>query len=163
MDKPDFEGAKCMCSPPLRDKVNQELVWRGIQTGVLKIFSSDHAPCLFNSVNGKLHRRRNALFIKVQNGIPGVELRMPLLFSEGIGKGRIDLNTFVSLTATMPAKPHGLYPAKGTIAVGSDADIGIWDPKKEVAITHDNVDYTPYEGMKIKRYPVTTLSSGMVV
>jgi dihydropyrimidinase len=167
LDKPDFEGAKCMCSPPPRDKANQDLVWHGIQTGVLKIFSSDHAPYRFNGPNGKLKHGPNAPFKKVQNGVPGVELRMPLLFSEGVGTGRIDLNTFVSLTATMPAKLHNLYPAKGTIAVGSDADIGLWDPAKEVTITHDilhdNVDYTPYEGRKIKGYPVVTLSRGKVV
>lgn len=167
LDKPELEGAKCMCSPPPRDKANQELVWHGIQTGVLKIFSSDHAPYLYNSPHGKLKHGPKASFKKVQNGIPGVELRMPLLFSEGVGKGRIDLNTFVSLTATMPAKLHNLYPAKGTIAVGSDADIALWDPNKEVTISHDllhdNVDYTPYEGMKIKGYPVVTLSRGKVV
>ena len=166
LDKPDLEGAKCVCSPPPRDKASQELVWQGIQAGVLKIFSSDHAPYLFNGPTGKLKDGR-VPFKKIQSGIPGLELRMPLLFSEGVGKGRIDLNTFVSLTASMPAKLYNLYPAKGTIAVGSDADIALWDPTKEITVTHDmlhdNMDYTPYEGMQIKGYPVVTLSRGNVV
>ena len=167
LDLPELEGAKYVCSPPPRDKASQELVWQGIQRGILKIFSSDHAPYMYDGPTGKLKDGRNIPFKKIQSGIPGIELRMPLLFSEGVGKGRIDLNTFVSLTATMPAKLHSLYPAKGTIAIGSDADIALWDPEKEVTITqsnlHDNMDYTPYEGMKIKGYPVVTLSRGNVV
>jgi dihydropyrimidinase len=166
MDKPDFEGAKCVCSPPPRDAASQELVWKGIQNGVLKIFSSDHAPYAYGGPNGKLKNGR-VPFKRIQSGIPGVELRMPLLFSEGVGKGRIDLNTFVSLTATMPAKLHSLYPQKGTIAIGSDADIALWDPAKKVTITqsmlHDNVDFTPYEGMSITGYPVVTMVRGSVV
>jgi dihydropyrimidinase len=166
LDKPNYEGAKCICSPPPRDKASQELVWRGIQSGVLRIFSSDHAPYLFDGPKGKLKNGR-APFKKIQSGIPGLELRMPLLFSEGVGKGRIDLNTFVSLTATMPAKLYNLYPAKGTIAVGADADIALWDPEKEVTVTHemlhDNMDFTPYEGMKIKGYPVVTFCRGEIV
>ena len=92
---------------------------------------------------------------------------MPLLFSEGVGKGRLDLNRFVALTATNHARLYGLYPKKGTIAVGSDADIAIWDPDKEVTVRaadiHDNVGYTPYEGMHLKGWPVTVLSRGRTV
>ena len=98
---------------------------------------------------------------------PGIETRMPLLFSEGVVKGRIDLNTFVALTATNPAKLFGIHPQKGTIAIGADADIGIWDPNRKVKITneilHHLVDYTPYEGMEVTGWPVTTLSRGKVV
>ena len=99
-------------------------------------------------------RGKGAPFAQVPNGIPGIETRLPLLFSEGVGKGRITLNRFVALTATNPARLFGLYPRKGTIAVGSDADLAIWDPEREVIITNDilhhNVDYTPYEGMKFR-------------
>ena len=101
------------------------------------------------------------------NGVPGIELRLPLLFSEGVQQGRLDLNAFVALTATNHAKLYGLYPRKGTIAVGSDADIAIWDPERETTITagmlHDNVGYTPYEGRRLKGWPVTMLSRGRVV
>jgi dihydropyrimidinase len=101
------------------------------------------------------------------NGVPGIELRLPLLFSEGVGAGRIDLNQFVALTATNHAKLYGLHPRKGTIAVGSDADIAIWDPELAVTVTHamlhDNVGYTPYEGRRITGWPVTVLSRGRVV
>src|SRR5260370_2959459 len=107
---------------------------------------------------------RNAPFKKVANGVPGLELRTALLFSEGVGKGRIDLPKFVALTATNAAKLYGLYPRKGTIAVGADADLAIWDPDKEVTITqsmmHDAMDYTPYEGKQIKGLPVITLVRG---
>jgi dihydropyrimidinase len=106
-------------------------------------------------------------FRYIPNGTPGLETRLPLLFSEGVGKGRIDLNRFIALTATDPAKMYGLYPQKGTIAIGADADIAIWDPHKDVVIANDdlhhNVDYTPYEGVTVTGWPVTTLSRGEVV
>jgi dihydropyrimidinase len=103
----------------------------------------------------------------VPNGIPGVETRLPILFSEGVVKGRIDLNKFVALSATNHAKTYGLYPRKGTIAIGSDADIAIWDPTREVTISqdilHHGPDYTPYEGFRVTGWPVTTLVRGEVV
>src|SRR5438045_9255088 len=106
-------------------------------------------------------------FQEPANGVPGIELRVPLLFSEGVGKVRLEINRFVALTATNHAKLYGLYPRKGTIAVGSDADIAIWDPEREVTVSaaniHDNVGYTPYEGMKLKGWPVTVLSRGRIV
>ena len=106
-------------------------------------------------------------FKYIPNGVPGVETRLPLLFSEGVGKGRIDLRRFVELASTNAARIYGLYPRKGTIAVGSDADIAIWDPDKEVEITnsmlHHNVDYTPYEGMRVRGWPETVLSRGEIV
>ena len=164
LDRPGFEGAKYMCSPPPRDKANQEVIWRGIETGVFEVFSSDHAGYRFDDPEGKMKHGRNAPFKKVANGVPGLELRMALLFSEGVGKGRIDLPRFVALTATNAAKLYGLYPRKGTIAVGADADLAIWDAEKEVTISqtmiHDAMDYTPYEGKKIKGWPITTLVRG---
>jgi dihydropyrimidinase len=167
MDRPGFEGAKYVCSPPPRDKANQELVWRGIETGVLSVFSSDHAPYRFDDPEGKKLHGEDASFKVIPNGVPGLEIRLPMLFSEGVGGGRITLEQFVAVTATNPAKTYGLYPRKGTIAVGADADIAIWDPDLEVTIStdmlHDNVDYTPYEGRRITGYPILTLSRGEVV
>ncbi len=167
LDKPGFEGAKFVCSPPPRDAANQEKVWRGIASGVLSVFSSDHAAYKYDSVQGKKAKGEDAPFKAIPNGVPGLEIRMPMLFSEGVGKGRISLEQFVAITATNPAKIYGLYPRKGTIAVGSDADIAIWDPELEVTISHemmhDAMDYTPYEGRQLKGYPITTLSRGKVV
>lgn len=167
LDRPGFEGAKFICSPPLRRKGNEARVWNGLETGVFQVVSSDHAPYRFADVEGKQKFGVNAPFPKVPNGMPGLEVRMPLLFSEGVRAGRIGLNRFVSVMATEPARIYGLYPQKGTIAVGSDADIAIWDPEREVTITrailHDNMDYTPYEGRKVTGWPITTLSRGEAV
>jgi dihydropyrimidinase len=131
---------------------------------VFEVFSSDHAPYRYDDPEGKMKHGRNAPFKKVANGVPGLEVRTALLFSEGVGKGRIDLPKFVALTATNAAKLYGLYPRKGTIAVGADADLAIWDPDKAVTITqsmmHDAMDYTPYEGKQIKGWPVITLVRG---
>jgi dihydropyrimidinase len=110
------------------------VIWQGLVTGVFDVFSSDHAGYRYNDAEGKMKHGRNAPFKKVANGVPGLEVRTALLFSEGVGKGRIDLPKFVALTATNAAKLYGLYPRKGTIAVGSDADLAIWDPHKEVTI-----------------------------
>ena len=167
MDRPGFEGAKYVCSPPPREKENQEYVWRGIAGGTLSVFSSDHAAYRYDSAEGKKVRGEDAPFEIIPNGVPGIELRLPLLFSEGVGKGRITLEQFVAVGATNAAKMYGLYPRKGTIAVGSDADIVLWDRDAEVTVSsdmlHDNMDYTPYEGRRLKGYPVLTLSRGEVV
>lgn len=166
MDREGFEGAKYMCSPPPRDAENQEFVWRGIAAGTLDVFSSDHAPYRYDET-GKKHAGEDVTFKQVPNGVPGLEIRLPMLFSEGVRKGRLSLNHFVAITATNAAKIYGLYPRKGTIAVGADADIAIWDPDLDVTISvdmlHDNVDYTPYEGQQITGWPVLTLSRGEVV
>jgi dihydropyrimidinase len=166
LDKPGIEGARCMCSPPPRDKANQEFVWRGIEAGIFDVFSSDHAPYRMDA-GGKLHAGPNPPFKKIGNGVPGIEVRLPLLFSEGVRTGRIDLTRFVALSATTAAKLYGLYPRKGTIAVGSDADIAIWDPDLEVTIRqeilHDAMDYTPYAGLQVTGWPVMTISRGEVV
>jgi len=111
---------------------------------------------------GKLPKGKKTTFKEMANGVPGIELRLPLLFSEGVGSGRIDLNQFVALTATNHAKLYGLHPRKGTIAVGADADLAIWDPERVVTVTtemlHDNVGYTPYEGRQIVGWPTTVIS-----
>src|SRR5271157_6173745 len=164
--RPGVEGAKFCCSPPPRDKAAQQAVWTGLKNGTFQVFSSDHAPYRFDA-SGKLPHGDKTTFKDIANGVPGIELRLPLLFSEVVGQGSLDLNAFVALTATNHAKLYGLYPKKGTIAVGSDADIAIWDPERETTITagmlHDNVGYTPYEGRKLHGWPVTVLSRGRIV
>ncbi|UIN22836.1 dihydropyrimidinase [Herbaspirillum frisingense] len=162
-----YHGAKCVCSPPPRDKANQQYVWDGLASGLFTVFSSDHAPFRYEDPQGKKPGGQEVPFRYIPNGTPGLETRMPILFSEGVGKGRIDLNRFVALTATDPAKMYGLYPRKGTIAIGSDADIAVWDPHREVRVSnsmlHHDVDYTPYEGMQLTGWPVLTLSRGEIV
>ena len=165
--QPGWEGAKYLCAPPPRDKGNADHLWRGIAGGYFQVVSSDHCSFLFEGSSGKRSHGGHPHFRHVAPGVPGVEARMALLYSEGVGKGRIDLNTFVAVTATNAAKIYGLYPRKGTIAVGSDADIAIWDPEREVTIgrsmLHDKMDYTPYEGFKVKGYPIATYSRGEAV
>jgi dihydropyrimidinase len=167
LDGLNMEGAKYVCSPPPRDEASQAACWEGIQTGVFSVFSSDHCPFRYNDPKGKLTPKGKTSFRWVPNGIPGVATRMPILFSEGVVKGRIDLNRFVALTSTNHAKTYGLYPRKGTIAVGSDADIAIWDPKKKVTLTHallkDGSDYTPYEGLEITGWPELTMVRGRCI
>ena len=135
--------------------------------GAFHVFSSDHAPFNYEDPQGKRLGGMEPDFPHIPNGIPGLETRLPLLFSEGVKKGRIDLHTFVALTATNPARMYGLFPGKGTIAVGSDADLVIWDEQRKVTITnerlHHAVDYTPYEGIEVTGWPAVTLSRGEVV
>ena len=166
LEREGMEGAKFCCSPPPRDETEHRAVWHGIANGTLTVFSSDHAPYRFDQT-GKLASGPNPSFKDIPRGVPGIETRLPLLFSEGVRAGRMDITTFVAITATNPAKMYGLHPRKGTIAVGSDADIAIWDPDKKVTITydllHDNSGYTPYEGRVVTGWPVTVLSRGRVV
>jgi dihydropyrimidinase len=163
----NMEGAKYVCSPPPRDMASQMACWEGIRTGVFSLFSSDHCPFRYNDEHGKLIPKGRTSFRWVPNGIPGVETRLPILFSEGVAKGRIDLNRFVALTATNHARMYGLYPRKGTIAIGSDADIAIWDPQRKVTISqslmHHGADYTPYEGIEVTGWPVRTMVRGTTV
>jgi dihydropyrimidinase len=161
-----YLGAKCVCSPPPRDKANQEVIWDGLNDGLFTVFSSDHAPFNYDSHEGKKPDGKEVAFQYIPNGIPGLETRMPLLYSEGVLGGRITLSKFVELTSTNAAKAYGLHPRKGTIAIGSDADLVIWD-EREVTIQNTNlhhaVDYTPYEGIELKAWPGMTLSRGEVV
>lgn len=167
LDREGMEGAKFVCSPPPRDTDSQEACWTGIETGVFQLFSSDHCPFRFAGSDGKQRHGADAKFKWIPNGIPGVETRLPILFSEGVSKGRIDINTFVALTSTNHARMYGLYPRKGTIAVGADADIVLWDPQKRETIRqdilHHGCDYTPYEGFEVTGWPVMTILRGEVV
>ena len=165
--QPGWEGAKYLCAPPPRNAENQEALWRAIAGGVFQVLSSDHCSFLFEGPGGKKLHGPEPHFRHIAPGLPGIETRLPLLFSEGVGKGRIDLNTFVAVTATNAAKIYGLYPRKGTIAVGADADLAIWNPEKQVTITtdglHDNMDFTPYEGFEVTGWPTTVISRGEVI
>jgi dihydropyrimidinase len=165
LDRQGMEGAKYCCSPPPRDERAQEALWTGLRNGTFQVFSSDHAPYRYDET-AKLSAAAKESFKKIPNGVPGIELRLPLLFSEGVNKGRIDIHQFVALTATNVAKLYGLHPRKGTIAVGVDADLAIWDPHKQVTVSydmlHEKTGYTPYEGRRLTGWPVTVLSRGRV-
>ncbi|MGO4500201.1 dihydropyrimidinase [Paenibacillus sp. 2RAB27] len=160
LEKPDFEGAKYVWSPPLRPKFHQDVLWNALKTGQLQTVGSDQ--CSFN-FNGQKDLGLGD-FSKIPNGGPCIEDRFSILFSEGVGKGRITLNQFVDIVSTRSAKLFGLFPKKGTIAVGGDADIVIFDPNAKRTISaethHMNVDYNPFEGIEITGEPVTVLSRG---
>src|SRR5213083_3101785 len=159
----DFNGAKYVMTPPLREKSNQSELWKGLRMDDLQVISTDHCPfCMKEQKElGKDD------FSKIPNGAPGVENRMSLIYNGGVVENRISLNRFVELTSTAAAKMFGLFPKKGTIAVGSDADIVIFDANKEQTLGvnshHMNVDYSAYEGKKIKGVVDTVLSRGSVV
>ena len=159
-----LQGAMFCCSPPPRDEAAQEACWRGLKDGSLHVYSSDHAPYRMDA-SGKLPKGDQTTFKEMANGVPGLELRLPLLFSYGVKAGRISLQEFVDLTSTRHARTYGLHPRKGTIAVGSDADIAIWDPEKTTVVekTRDNTGYTPYKGRTLTGWPVTVLSRGDVI
>ncbi|PYX51135.1 MAG: dihydropyrimidinase [Acidobacteria bacterium] len=162
-DVPDFEGAKYVFSPPLREKWHQEKLWNGLKSDHLQVVSTDHCPFCFKE---QKELGRND-FTKIPNGGPGVEHRMSLIYSGGVAAGRFSVNRFVELVCTTPAKLFGLYPRKGTIAVGSDADLVIFDPNRKHTISakthHMRVDYSMFEGIQVMGMPVTVLSRGRVV
>ena len=164
-DRPNFEGAKWVMTPALREKWNQDVLWQGLGMGHLALVATDHCPFCFK---GQKELGRDT-FTKIPNGAPGVENRMTLLY-QGVLAGHYDLNRYVELTSTAAARTFGLYPKKGTIAVGSDADIVVFDPEKRVTISKDNplthhmnVDYSSYEGFEVQGYPETVLSRGRVI
>jgi len=160
--RPDFEGAKFVASPPLRPKDHQDSLWRGLRTNDLSVVSTDHCPFCFKDQK-ELGRGD---FSKIPNGMPGVEHRMDLLHA-GVVAGQLPLTRWVEVASTTPARMFGLYPRKGVIAAGSDADIVIYDPQARQTLSaathHMNVDYSAYEGMEITGRVVTTLSRGSVV
>ncbi len=162
----NYLGARCVCSPPPRDESNQKVIWEGLAEGLFTIFSSDHAPFRFEGSEGKKPGGAEVPFRHIPNGIPGVETRLALLYSEGVLAGRITLERFVELTSTNPAKAYGLHPRKGTIAIGTDADLVIWEEREfrlNNAQLHHAVDYTPYEGMTLHAWPAMTIVGGEVV
>ena len=152
-----------MCSPPPRAESDQEAIWQGLALGDLQVVSSDHAPYAFDAT-GKLSAGANPDFKQIANGLPGIEARLPLLFDAMVSKGRLGLAKFVELTATAPAKIYNLHPRKGSIAIGADADLVVWDPKREVTLTdgmmHDRTGYTPFAGRTVTGWPETVLRRG---
>lgn len=161
--KPGFEGAKYVCTPPLRPKEMQEDIWRGLRTNDLQVVSTDHCPFCFK---GQKDLGRDS-FAKIPNGMPGVETRMYLLWDGGVRTGRISPNRFVEITSTAPAKIFGMYPKKGTVAPGADADLVVWDPEHRHTLDHANlhmrVDYSPYETRVVHGAPTHVLSRGEVI
>ena len=160
--EPDLIAARYVISPPLRGEEDQEALWSGLADGSLQVVGSDHCP--FRTEQKKVGM---ASFDRIPNGGPGVETLLPLLLSEGVGKGRLTIERLVEITSTEPAKLFGLYPKKGAVMAGSDADLVIIDPDKEVTLSaetlHMNVDYTLYEGYVLKGYPETTVRRGKVI
>ena len=165
-DLPGYEGMKYVITPPLRPKEHQDILWANLSAGNLATIGSDH--CAFPYKDKiRLYESHGSVFQMIPHGAPGIETRVPLIFSEGVSKGRISMSKFVEVVATNPAKLAGLYPRKGTLAIGSDADIVLIDPKKEVTIRcenlHGKTDYTPFEGWNLAGYPVMTMSRGQVL
>ena len=159
--KKDFEGAKWVMSPPLREKKDQEALWAGLNQGLVNVVATDHCPFMWEK---KLLGKDD--FSKIPNGHPAIEHRMELLFSEGVNKGRISLSKFVEVTSTNPAKIFGMYPKKGNLGVGADADVIIFDPEKKHTLSakshHMNVDYSAYEGMELTGKCETVILRGKV-
>ena len=169
-DEPGFEGAKYVMSPPLREKWHQDELWKGLARNDLQVVSTDHCPfCMKEGYQGLPKQKELGVgdFSKIPNGAPGVETRMVLLYDGGVVQKRITLNRWVEVTATTPAKLMGMFPKKGTIAVGSDADIVVWDPRSTTTLSakthHMRVDYNPYEGRTVKGKASTVLSRGEVI
>src|SRR4026207_1808726 len=169
-DEPGFDGAKYVMSPPLREKWHQDELWKGLARNDLQAISTDHCPfCMKEGFQGQPKQKELGIgdFSKIPNGAPGVETRMHLTYDGGGGQQRITLNRWVEVTSTTPAKLMGMFPKKGTIAVGSDADIVVWDPRATHTISakthHMRVDYNPYEGRKAKGKPVVVMSRGEVI
>lgn len=166
VDKPGIEGAKWVFSPPPRSAADQEALWNAFALGHLQVISSDHAPYAFDP-SGKLKYGPNANFKQIASGLPGIGTRMPLMFDAMVAKGKLDLAAFVNLTATQPAKLYGLYPRKGSIAVGADADVVVWNPRRETTLSasfaHDRTGYSPYEGRQVLGWPEVVLRRGQIV
>jgi dihydropyrimidinase len=163
LDQPGFEGGKYVYTPPPRPKENQEHLWKAIESDILSVVSTDHCP--FNWDGQKTLGKDD--FSKIPNGGPGIENRLHMLYTFGVRPGRLSLNRFVELTSTNVAKLFGLYPRKGTIAPGSDADIVVWDPEKKLTISarthHSNVDYNLFEGTEVTGAPAVVLVRGQVI
>lgn len=162
-EEPDFEGSKYVMSPPLRERWNQDVLWKGLTNGHLQVVSTDHCPFCFKEQK-ELGRDD---FSKIPNGAPGIETRLMLLYNGGVLQGRFSMNKFVDLVSTTPAKMFGLFPRKGTICAGTDADIVVFNPNAEMTLSvktlHMRVDYNPYEGRKVKGVPEIVLSRGKVI
>ena len=175
LKRPD--GAKWICSPPMRKAVDQKGLWAGLENETIQVLATDHCPFFFNGRKPIMYEGKEVaipgkelgeeVFTLIPNGLPGLADRLPVFWTHAVNSGRISPNRFVELTATNPAKIFGLYPKKGTLAVGSDADIAIWDPEKElnygVQYAHHRTDYNLYEGWKLRGYPVKVFLRGKII
>ena len=166
LDRPGLEGAKWMCSPPVRGSADQEALWRALGLGDLQMVSSDHAPYAYDQT-GKLRSGPKATFKEIANGLPGIEARLPLMFDAMVSNGRLGPEKFVEITAGAPARIYNLHPRKGCIAVGSDADVVVWDPDRRVTIEdttmHDRTGFSPFVGRAVKGWPEVVLRRGEVI
>ncbi|MBI4220965.1 MAG: dihydropyrimidinase, partial [Chloroflexi bacterium] len=162
-DRPGFEGAKYVFTPPLREKWNQGELWKGLAHDHLQVISTDHCPFCFKE---QKELGKND-FTKIPNGGPGIENRLSLVYNGGVRSGKISVNRFVELVSTAPARMFGLYPKKGAVAVGSDADLVLFDPEKEMTISagthHMRVDYNLYEGWRVKGVPQKVFQRGRLI
>jgi dihydropyrimidinase len=163
LERPNFEGAKYVFTPPLRERHHLDKLWRGLGDDHLQVVSTDHCPFCFKD------QKQLGIddFTKIPNGGPGVENRLQLIYHHGVNHGRITINRFVELVSTTPAKLFGLYPKKGEVAIGSDADLVIWDPHAEHTISagthHMRIDYSMFEGFRVKGNAKIVLSRGDVI
>jgi dihydropyrimidinase len=162
-EEPDFAGAKYVMSPPLREKWHQDVLWKGLAKNDLQVISTDHCP--FCMADQKILGKDD--FSKIPNGAPGIETRLTLVHDGGVRPGHISMNRFVEVCSTTPAKMFGLFPRKGTIAVGSDADIVVFDPNRRAMLSyktlHMKVDYNPYEGRTVNGSPSHVICGGNVI
>ncbi|MEW6241012.1 MAG: dihydropyrimidinase, partial [Chloroflexota bacterium] len=173
--KPD--GAKWICSPPMRTEQDNARLWQGLSEGILQTVGTDHCPFFFNGTRPIVYEGREVAipgkelgaddFTKIPNGLPGVQDRMPVLWTHGVRAGRITPNQFVAYTSTNPARIFGLYPRKGALLEGSDADLVIWDPERKVkygvAMSHQRTDYNLYEGWELTGYPEKVFLRGQLI
>ena len=175
LKRPD--GAKWICSPPMRKADDQQRLWNGLENGTIQVLATDHCPFFFNGKKPIMYEGKEVAipgkelgannFTLIPNGLPGLADRLPVFWTHAVNTGRISPNRFVELTATNPARIFGLYPKKGTLAVGSDGDIALWDPKMELdyglAWAHHRTDYSLYEGWKLRGYPVKVFLRGKMI
>lgn len=163
LSRPDFEGAKYVCSPPLRTREDNAALWQALATGGLQTVGTDHCP--FNFETQKTLGRSS--YEQIPAGLPGIESRLALLYTYGVTRGKLSLERWVEVCCANPARIFGLYPRKGTLTPGADADIVLFDPNRRLTITHtmlhEQVDYTPYEGFELQGYPIATMLRGKVI
>ncbi|MBM4459240.1 MAG: amidohydrolase family protein, partial [Chloroflexi bacterium] len=167
-DRPGFEGAKFICSPPLRKAEDNAAIWELLGQGDLQTVGTDHCPFFYHGEKD-LGQQDGAYppFTRIPGGMPGIESRLALLYTFGVGAGRLTVERWVDVCCTAPARIFGLAGRKGALAVGADADVVIFDPDREVtisrAVLHENCDYTPYEGFRLRGWPVLTMLRGQVI
>jgi dihydropyrimidinase len=175
LQRPD--GAKWICSPPMRTPADHERLWQGLGDGTIQVLATDHCPFFYDGTQPILYEGRPVAipgkelgagdFTKIPNGLPGVGDRLPVMWTYGVGAGKISANQFVALSSTNPAKIFGLYPHKGSLLPGADADIVIWDPERTVtygvAHSHHRTDYNLYEGLELKGYPEKVFLRGQLI